>query len=184
MEIFALIIALGLYFLPTIIADDRKKSNIGLIAFINIAFGWSGLGWFIALVMACSGESNKVKKQDVNYLQQIVKADYLIKKVRNGYIFPNSIKDSEIIRHINRIANKDDWKGYCESDTIKKMAELYDVIKDDNSTDQNYSKKEFIEDKDEKGINIYQNNRIIENLDKENVFDDIENRFMERKQKR
>lgn len=41
-----------LYFLPAIIA--RKKSNNGSVFVINLFFGWTVIGWVIALASAAS----------------------------------------------------------------------------------------------------------------------------------
>jgi hypothetical protein len=39
-------------FLPTVIAYCRQTHNRLLVFAINLLFGWSGVGWIIALVMA------------------------------------------------------------------------------------------------------------------------------------
>ena len=53
MGIFILcIIALTLYFLPAIVAYNRKKNNANSIFILNLFMGWSGIGWVIALVWA------------------------------------------------------------------------------------------------------------------------------------
>jgi hypothetical protein len=41
-----------LYFLPAIIAARRSHPYKGAILFINILFGFSGLGWLVAFVWA------------------------------------------------------------------------------------------------------------------------------------
>jgi len=43
-----------LYFLPTIIGRD-KADVIGIFV-VNFLFGWTVIGWFIALIWACSPE--------------------------------------------------------------------------------------------------------------------------------
>ena len=43
---------LGTYLAPTIVAMIRHAPNTGSIAVINIALGWSLIGWVIALAMA------------------------------------------------------------------------------------------------------------------------------------
>lgn len=48
----ALLIVLGLYFLPTIIAFSRKVINRGSVAVINVFLGWTLIGWVVALAMA------------------------------------------------------------------------------------------------------------------------------------
>jgi hypothetical protein len=49
------IFALAFYFAPAIIAAVRHTHNATAILLINIFFGWTGIGWFVALLMAiCS----------------------------------------------------------------------------------------------------------------------------------
>jgi hypothetical protein len=43
-----------LYFLPTIIG--RHKADVMGIFLVNFLFGWTVIGWFIALIWACSPE--------------------------------------------------------------------------------------------------------------------------------
>ena len=52
------IIAVILYFLPTIVADMRGRPS-GSIFIINIFFGWTFIGWVIALAMAMSSSQNQ-----------------------------------------------------------------------------------------------------------------------------
>jgi hypothetical protein len=51
----ALAVGLFLYFLPAIIA--RRKTNALAIFVFNLFFGWTGIGWVIALVWACTRDS-------------------------------------------------------------------------------------------------------------------------------
>ncbi len=44
-----------LYFLPTIIG--RNKRDVMGIFLVNLLFGWTVIGWVIALMWACSAES-------------------------------------------------------------------------------------------------------------------------------
>jgi hypothetical protein len=52
--------ALGLYFLPAIIAANRSHHNALAIFALNLFLGWSFLGWVIAFVWACT----RVEKRD------------------------------------------------------------------------------------------------------------------------
>lgn len=47
-----LVLGVALYFVPTIVAKDRKVPNFGSVAVINIFLGWTLVGWVIALAMA------------------------------------------------------------------------------------------------------------------------------------
>lgn len=50
-----LLFCIGLYFLPAIIAAVRHTHNATGILLINLFFGWTLIGWVVAMVMAiCS----------------------------------------------------------------------------------------------------------------------------------
>jgi hypothetical protein len=48
------VLAIGAYFLPTIIATSRKHHNVGTIAVVNFFLGWTFIGWVVALAIAAS----------------------------------------------------------------------------------------------------------------------------------
>ena len=43
-----------LYFVPAIVAFSRKHNSNVAILVVNFAFGWSLVGWVIALIWACT----------------------------------------------------------------------------------------------------------------------------------
>ena len=47
---------LAAYFLPTIVAIARHKTNLMGIVLVNFFLGWSVIGWIVALVWAVSTE--------------------------------------------------------------------------------------------------------------------------------
>jgi hypothetical protein len=49
-------VGVALYFLPTIIAVARRKTNLAGILLVNFFLGWSVIGWIVALVWALSTE--------------------------------------------------------------------------------------------------------------------------------
>jgi Superinfection immunity protein len=50
---FALAVAaIGLYFLPSIVAYSRANHNVGAIFVLNLLLGWTFVGWVVALVWA------------------------------------------------------------------------------------------------------------------------------------
>ncbi len=49
-----LLFCTALYFAPSIVAAARHTHNTAGILLINIFFGWTIIGWFVALVMALS----------------------------------------------------------------------------------------------------------------------------------
>lgn len=50
-----MIFGIALYFLPAIIAAARHTHNAMGILMLNLFLGWTGVGWFVALLMAiCS----------------------------------------------------------------------------------------------------------------------------------
>jgi hypothetical protein len=46
--------AVLLYFLPSIIAHNKR--DFTAILLVNLLFGWTVIGWIIALVWACAAE--------------------------------------------------------------------------------------------------------------------------------
>jgi hypothetical protein len=46
--------SLALLFLPTLVAKSRKHPNVLPIFLVNLFFGWTFVGWLIALVWACT----------------------------------------------------------------------------------------------------------------------------------
>ncbi len=46
------LLAIVLYFFPSIIAAKRKRKNVEAIFLVNLFFGWSLIGWFVALIWA------------------------------------------------------------------------------------------------------------------------------------
>ena len=56
--LFIVVIALiALYFLPTIIAVRRGR-QVGPVVVVNFFFGWSLIGWVVAISMALSDKTN------------------------------------------------------------------------------------------------------------------------------
>jgi len=48
--IVVLVFSIALYFLPTIIAVLRHHRNALAVFLVNLFFGWTGIGWIIALI--------------------------------------------------------------------------------------------------------------------------------------
>lgn len=57
---WVLAVCTALYLLPWAIAATRSKSNVGMIAVLNIFLGWTAIGWIVALVMACMSDTPQV----------------------------------------------------------------------------------------------------------------------------
>ena len=59
--LFITAVGAALYFLPTIIAVAQHRSNVAVIAVVNVLLGWSFVGWVVALVMALSRDAEPVQ---------------------------------------------------------------------------------------------------------------------------
>jgi cell division septation protein DedD len=68
----AAIVALAVYFLPSIIADRRKRYDLLTIALFNAVVGWTVFGWLLALYWAL--QTNPPK----NVAGEIVKSRKLV----------------------------------------------------------------------------------------------------------
>jgi hypothetical protein len=60
-EIWALlvvVVSIGIYFIPYILAKQNRKQNAGAIGALNFFLGWTLVGWVVALVWAMSKDAN------------------------------------------------------------------------------------------------------------------------------
>jgi hypothetical protein len=55
MELLVFLALIVIYFVPTIVAGRRQHNSWWAIALVNIALGWTLLGWFIAMVWSLTG---------------------------------------------------------------------------------------------------------------------------------
>lgn len=53
------IIALCLYFLPTVIAIGREHRNTGAIFVVDLFLGWTLVGWVVALAWSVSAQRER-----------------------------------------------------------------------------------------------------------------------------
>lgn len=58
-----LLVLFFLYFVPSVIAINRQHPQVGPIVIINLFFGWSLIGWVIALAWAVSAQKAVDTKQ-------------------------------------------------------------------------------------------------------------------------
>lgn len=56
--IFLLVIVAVIHFIPSIVAYKRRHRNILPIIIINIFFGWTLIGWVIALVWSLTDNTH------------------------------------------------------------------------------------------------------------------------------
>lgn len=59
MLLFCFFVFLSIYFVPTVVAKYRGVRHFGSIVVINVFSGLTGIGWVIALAMACSDNLKK-----------------------------------------------------------------------------------------------------------------------------
>ena len=53
-----LLIALAIYFLPTLIGHQRKMAVRGTLLLVNLLLGWTLVGWFVCLIWAALGQTD------------------------------------------------------------------------------------------------------------------------------
>lgn len=74
-----MIIAVGLYFMPTIVAGYRHHSSVFLILILNVFFGWTMLGWLLLLIWACFGDQYSTWSRPIEkkcpYCAEYIKAE-------------------------------------------------------------------------------------------------------------
>jgi Superinfection immunity protein len=55
----AVLIALSLYLLPSLIAALRGHLDAAAIFVLNLVLGWTGLGWLVALIWSLTGNTRR-----------------------------------------------------------------------------------------------------------------------------
>ena len=61
-EMSTVIVGIGLfciYFMPSLIAQNRGHVNVNPITVINLFFGWTVIIWVICLAWSLSGKENR-----------------------------------------------------------------------------------------------------------------------------
>jgi membrane protease subunit (stomatin/prohibitin family) len=51
------------YFIPTIVANSKHKSNTSAIFVLNLVLGWTFVGWLVALIWAVSNQASDDARQ-------------------------------------------------------------------------------------------------------------------------
>lgn len=98
-----IIISLISYFLPTVIAMLRGKSNTFAILLLNLFLGWTFIGWIVALVWSVT---NDIKVQTIvvnNNTSTEPKKEYQI--LSSQEIKPEQIDISNLKSHQEKIYN-------------------------------------------------------------------------------
>lgn len=52
MIVIVVLVGIGVYFVPSIVAAVRKVPNVGSVAVVNTLLGWTLVGWAVAMAMA------------------------------------------------------------------------------------------------------------------------------------
>jgi len=58
-SLLAFTCAVAMYFLPAIIAHQRRHVSSGAILLVNLFLGWSIIGWIVCFAWACIGHTRQ-----------------------------------------------------------------------------------------------------------------------------
>lgn len=72
-QAIAAVLALALYFLPSIIADRRQRHDVLTLALFNACLGWTGFGWLLALYWSLQPHPPKNVAGEVAETRKIVR---------------------------------------------------------------------------------------------------------------
>ena len=122
-----IVISLISYFLPTVIAMLRGKSNTFAILLLNLFLGWTFIGWIVALVWSVTND-NKSQTIVVNNNSSIEPKNEFKTLTSSGVNY-EQIDNSNLNSHQEKIKN------------LKKLKQLLD--------DGILSQEEFIEQKNQ-----------------------------------
>jgi len=61
------LVLIAAYLLPSIVAYIRRdRANLGQVAVVNVALGWTLIGWVVSLIMAFSNKGHLPSGTSVN----------------------------------------------------------------------------------------------------------------------
>lgn len=66
-------IGFAMYFLPSLIALGRDIRSGGGVVVVNLLLGWTLLGWLVALVWACAGQTNAEWSHEVEARNALIR---------------------------------------------------------------------------------------------------------------
>lgn len=72
-QAIAAVLALALYFLPSILADRRKRHDVLTLALFNACLGWTVFGWLLALYWSLQPNPPKNVAGEVVETRKIVR---------------------------------------------------------------------------------------------------------------
>jgi hypothetical protein len=55
--VLVVLLGVAMYFLPSLVAIERRKQNGAAIFLLNLLLGWTLLGWVVALVWATTRDA-------------------------------------------------------------------------------------------------------------------------------
>ncbi|WP_100077619.1 superinfection immunity protein [Chryseobacterium camelliae] len=85
-HVLILLLFIPIYFIPTFIALNRKKSNAGVIFALNLFLGWALIGWIGALIWALSKDKTDQQRTIENNNSNIDQLTQLKKLHDQGVI--------------------------------------------------------------------------------------------------
>lgn len=71
---WAALIGFLLYWLPTFVAGKRRVSPLAAIAWVNFLLGWTIVGWFAALIWACTAQ--QLRRGQRRFVSSFDKPDF------------------------------------------------------------------------------------------------------------
>lgn len=66
--VLMIVIFFAIYSLPSWVAVSRKHSNMAPIALVNLFFGWTIIGWCVALIWSFS---DNISKKDMRNYEKV-----------------------------------------------------------------------------------------------------------------
>lgn len=124
--IWIIIVIVIPYFLPTIIAMLRGKTNSGAIFALNLFLGWSIVGWVVSLVWALTSDNkpqtiivnNHAPEREINHFVPIPVNQYEQPKVSPATLPIADISSDNEANHENKIKKLQQLKQLLDSGVL------------------------------------------------------------------
>ena len=126
-----ILLLLILYFLPSIIAMVKSKSNTAAILVLNLFLGWTIIGWIVALVWAVS--ANNIRNQPIIVNNSVQQTDSRSNAVETKPSGGHAIHESKVA--VIKPGN------FSQQDKINHLRELKQLLDDGILTQDEFNQQ-------------------------------------------
>lgn len=128
MEIGLLLLIFCIYFAPWLVALARRKTGRAKVFIVNLLFGWTVIGWLIALVMAFKSDSKTAVKQQTEPREASpARESRGPVNIKSQYISDTRERRAAVSREARKLLDEDPFIFDTETTGLDSNAEIVEI---------------------------------------------------------